>query len=217
MDARAVIRGVYPIIDAGWIARSGFDADPREVAAQMAALGVSVTQLRGKGDGGDFHRFAQPWMAALRAAAPGIRVIVNDRVDIALALQADGVHVGQSDLPVAVARQLMGPGKLVGTSTHTPEEIAAAQADGVDSAGFGPIYAPGAKDDPYPVNQGLHKLRDAVTLAGDLPLTAIGGITLQTLPDIAATGVASAAMISDLWRDDWAGRLAQATRLWAQA
>ena len=120
--------------------------------------------------------------------------VVNDRCDLALAVDADGVHLGQGDLPLTLARKVMGPNKLIGISTHNPEQIAAATAGGPDYLGFGPIFKPSSKVDHDPV-VGVEGLRAIRTLTA-LPIFAIGGITVKSVEDVLRAGADGVAVIS---------------------
>lgn len=132
----------------------------------------------------------------LRQAATdaGARFLVNDRCDLALAVDADGVHLGQQDLPVRMARALLGPDKLVGLSTHTDAQVIAATGSGADYLGFGPIFPPGSKRDHDPVVgiEGLRRIRKLTSL----PVFAIGGIAHDHLPAIIGAGADGVAVIS---------------------
>jgi thiamine-phosphate pyrophosphorylase len=155
--------------------------------------GVRAVQLREKDlEGGELYQLAvQLRELTLRYQA---RLLINDRVDVALAVEADGVHLGQTSFPVPVARQLLGPGKLIGVSTHNPEEIAAAA--GADFLVFGPVYATPSKV-KYGEPQGLMRLRQALTQS-PLPLLAIGGITVERVPEVLGIGAHGIAVISAL-------------------
>lgn len=133
---------------------------------------------------------------ALRQAATevGACLIVNDRCDLALAVHADGVHLGQDDLPIADARRLLGPDTLIGLSTHGPEQVREAAALKPDYIGFGPIFSTATKADHDPV-VGLDGLRAARGLT-TLPMFAIGGITADRVDDIIAAGANGVAVIS---------------------
>ncbi len=159
----------YAVTDPELIAASGLTL--AEAAAAAAAGGATAVQLRSKGAGG----------AALAAAAAGllavlrplgVPLIVNDRVDVAVAVGADGAHVGQGDLPAAAARALLGPDAILGVSVKTPAEAAAAAATGADYVGVGAVFATGTKDSSV---IGLEGLR-AVAAASRLPVVAIGGL-----------------------------------------
>jgi thiamine-phosphate pyrophosphorylase len=124
-------------------------------------------------------------------------LIINDRADIAKLADAAGVHVGQSDLPLAAARQILGPGKMVGVSTHTIEQAHTAEQEGADYIGFGAIYTGGLKN--VRNAQGLEALRE-VRAAVKLPIVAIGGITEAAVADVLAAGADAAAIITDVVR-----------------
>jgi thiamine-phosphate pyrophosphorylase len=184
------LQGYYAILD---VASPAEDLAGR--ARALLAAGPCCLQLRGKG---------LP-AAALSAAAgiigqvcrqAGVLFCVNDRVDVALAVGADVVHVGQDDLPLADVRRVAGDRLRVGVSTHDLHQACAAAAAGADYIGFGPIFATRTKDRPDPV-VGVEGLR-AVTRAigGGLPVVAIGGIDLESVPLVAAAGASAAAVIS---------------------
>jgi thiamine-phosphate pyrophosphorylase len=124
----------------------------------------------------------------------GARLLINDRVDVALAVAADGVHLGGRSLPVATVRRLLGPDRLIGVSTHHPAEIAAAAAAGADFATFGPVYATPSKL-PYGQPLGLAALRQACH-ASPVPVFALGGIRAAHLAALQAAGCAGVAVIS---------------------
>lgn len=139
-------------------------------------------------------------MARAVTAEAGALLIIDDHLDIALAVDADGVHLGQQDLPLAEARELVARCKparpfLIGISTHLPHQIEAAVRGGADYIGFGPVYATATKLDPDPV-QGVAALAGAVRLAGDVPVVAIGGITPERAVEVAGAGAAAACCIS---------------------
>jgi thiamine-phosphate pyrophosphorylase len=135
--------------------------------------------------------------AIVAAAAGRALVLVNDRADLAALSGADGVHVGDEDLPPADARAVVGPDLLVGRTTRTLEEARAALAAGADHVGFGPIFASRSK--ALAVGpRGIDALR-AVAAALPAPVVAIGGIAEDTIADVAAAGAACAAVIDDLF------------------
>jgi thiamine-phosphate pyrophosphorylase len=123
------------------------------------------------------------------------RLIVNDRVDIALACGADGVHLGQEDLPLHAARNLMGD-RIIGISTHDVEQAKEAEAGGADYIGFGPMFGTATKETGYSA-RGLEMLR-RVREAVSIPIVAIGGITEGNVKQVWQAGADSAAIISDL-------------------
>ena len=124
------------------------------------------------------------------------RLLINDRIDVALAVAADGVHLGGHSLPAAVARHLLGPQRLIGVSTHHPAEIAAAAAGGADFVTFGPVFATPSKL-AYGLPQGLEALRLACQNS-PLPVFALGGIKPCHLVALHSAGAAGAAVISAL-------------------
>lgn len=135
---------------------------------------------------------------ALRVArSHGARLIINDRVDIALALRADGVHLGQDDLQPEAARRLLGERAIIGFSTHSPEQAREAARLPVDYLAIGPIFPTSSKDQPDPAVglDGLSRVRQVV---GRLPLVAIGGINHETAREVLAAGADSVAVISAL-------------------
>jgi len=133
---------------------------------------------------------------ALRKIASnlGVTLIVNDRCDLALAVDADGVHLGQTDLPYAYARKIMGPGKMVGLSTHNAQQVREAEQFKPDYIGFGPIYQPGSKQDHDPII-GLEGLTQVRALTS-LPIFAIGGITADNVGAVLGAGADGVAAIS---------------------
>jgi len=120
------------------------------------------------------------------------RLLINDRLDIALAVDADGIHLGQMSFPVVVVRRLLGAGKLIGVSTHNPQEVTAAA--GADFIVFGPVYFTPSKA-PYGEPQGLTRLREAVALS-QVPVLAIGGIQAEKVADVLAAGAHGISAIS---------------------
>ena len=185
---------VYPIIDTlGDPARSHV-----ELADEILQAGAPLVQLRLKDHpSGTFVEIAR----AVKAVADrrGARLIINDRADVAQLVDAAGVHLGQEDLPPAAARQILGPGKIIGVSTHSLAQVETVARDGVaDYIGFGPIYRTTSKERPDPV-QGLEGLR-AVRSRITLPIVAIGGITAATVPDALAAGADAAALIAEIVR-----------------
>ena len=120
--------------------------------------------------------------------------IVNDRLDLALAVGADGVHLGQDDIPASLARPLVRPGMLLGVSTHSVEEARAAEAAGADYIGFGPVFPTGTKTASRPLVgvEGIRMVRAAVRI----PVLAIGGITVDRISDVLGAGADGVAVIS---------------------
>jgi thiamine-phosphate pyrophosphorylase len=122
-----------------------------------------------------------------------VPLLVNDRLDVALAADADGVHLGTDDLPIAIARDLLGPHKTIGGSSDTPAEAGGRRREGADYAGIGPVFATSSKADAGPV-LGLDGLARAVR-ESRVPLIAIGGIDEANLAEVLATGVHGVALL----------------------
>ena len=156
------------------------------------AGGCGVVQLREKEiSSAEFYRLAVNTKKITDEA--GAALIINDRVDIALAADADGVHVGQSDLPAAVVRRLIGPDKLLGVSVATLEQAKQAAADGADYLGVGAMYATQTKTDADIVTmEELRRIRAAV----DIPIVVIGGINKNTLGNFKGMGIDGLAVVS---------------------
>ncbi len=185
---------IYPITD---IRISGLSHT--EQVRRLIAGGATFIQLREKHQPpGDWYEDALEAARLCRAA--GALCIVNDRVDIAMAVDAAGVHLGQDDMPVAAARRILGREKIIGLSTHTSEQLAAALREDIDYAAIGPIFATATKSDHEPVI-GLEMLQRAAKTAGNVPLVAIGGISEENLPSVIDAGASSAAMIGAIVRN----------------
>jgi thiamine-phosphate pyrophosphorylase len=183
------------------------------VLAQTEALlrgGVRVLQLRLKRTGGAAAVTLVRGVVEL-AHRSGAVVLVNDRVDWALLAGADGVHLGEEDLPPAEARRLLGPAAVVGVTVRSGREARQAQVAGADYVGLGPVFAPRSKQVAAPV-LGLPAFRREVA-ESPLPVVGIGGITLSTIGGVAAAGAHGAAVVSDLLG---AGDIPARARLLAQ-
>ncbi|MGE5841017.1 MAG: thiamine phosphate synthase [Deltaproteobacteria bacterium] len=164
-----------------------------DLARLGIAGGADTIQLREKG--GSTRRMievAKAMVAVCRKA--DVQFIVNDRIDVAIAAGADGVHLGQSDFPIPLARRLLGDDKLIGGSAATMEEARICLTDGADYVGFGPVYVTGSKDDTGPVS-GAAVLRQVVETI-PLPIIAIGGITAENVPEVMRAGAHGIAVIS---------------------
>ncbi|MGE3276118.1 MAG: thiamine phosphate synthase [Vicinamibacterales bacterium] len=196
---------LYPIVDTATCVRVG--RDPLELARACVAGGAMVVQLRAKELGsGAFLDLARALVAAV--APMGGRVIVNDRADIAALAGAAGVHVGQDDLPVDAVRAIVGRDAIIGLSTHTEVQLEDGLVSGADYLAIGPVFGTGTKDTGYePV--GLPLVRRAAALAGarNIPLVAIGGITLERAPSVIEAGAATVAVIGDLVTADTRARV----------
>jgi thiamine-phosphate pyrophosphorylase len=202
---RLVLPKLYPITD-----RSLSGLSHAEQVVRLCDGGATFIQLREKRlSPREFHREAE---AALRAArACGARLIINDRADIALAIGADGVHLGQDDLPPEAARRLLGPEAIIGFSTHNVAQAVAAARMPVDYVAIGPVSSTSSKENPDPVVglKGVRRVREAT---GDMPLVAIGGITHDNARTVLKAGADSVAVIGALHAGLGPDSLARLTR-----
>lgn len=191
----------YPIIDASIVHISKIEG----VVKMIIEAGSRIIQLRAKyvstRDFIDTAQIIKPIAKKNKAT-----FIINDRVDIAMLVDADGVHLGQDDLQIKEARKILGKDKIIGISTHNAKEAVIAEKVGVDYISFGPIFATSTKGDAQKPKgiDGLKKVREAVKI----PIVAIGGITLENAKDIYKAGADCAAVISDILKsDDIKGRI----------
>jgi thiamine-phosphate pyrophosphorylase len=162
---------------------------------KLVSAGIELIQLRGKNIAARrFHELSRALVT--RLAFDPVRLIVNDRPDIAAMAGAHGVHVGQEDLPVADARKICPPPLWVGVSTHNLEQLRAADLTSADYIAVGPVFPTVTKENPDPV-VGVEFLRAARKITRK-PLVAIGGITVQSAGDVFRAGADSLAVISDL-------------------
>jgi thiamine-phosphate pyrophosphorylase len=182
-----------------------------------AAGGARLFQYRDKGASSRvLYRRADELRRV--AADVGAVFFVNDRCDLAMAVDADGVHLGQDDLPLGDARAILGADKVIGLSTHTPRQVEEAAALGADYVAYGPLFHTTSKPDHEPV-VGLEGLRRVRALTG-LPLYGIGGLTLEKVQEVIGSGANGVAVISAVWTAPdlpdavkaWLSRLPQPTR-----
>lgn len=172
----------------------------------LASGGATLIQLRDKrASPRDFYEAALEAMSVARRL--GVRIVINDRVDIAIAVKADGVHLGQTDLPPDRARLLLGESRIVGYSTHTLEQALAASVAPVDYIAIGPVFQTQTKDRPDEV-VGLETVRE-VKRQVTKSVVAIGGITLDSARLVIEAGADSIAVIADLLSP---GDIAERTR-----
>ena len=164
-----------------------------EVVSEAVAGGVTMVQLREKDAAtGEFVELGRRLMSLLKPL--GVPLIINDRVDVALAVDADGVHIGQSDMSYADARRLLGPEKTIGLSVENFEDLEAANKLDVDYIGISPVYGTPTKTDtaePF----GLEGLRKAVEMSVH-PTVAIGGMNVATVGEVIAAGTDGVAVVS---------------------
>jgi len=181
---------LYAILDPEQIGQHAVE----DVLTELLHAGVKMLQLRAKALGGkDFLALAK--LTRSQTEPYNCRLIVNDRVDVAMLCNADGVHLGQEDLPLEVGRRLLG-NKIIGISTHNIEQARQAQTGGADYIGFGPMFGSQTKDTGYSARgiDMLTEIRATVTI----PIVAIGGINEQNVSQVWRAGADSAAIISDI-------------------
>jgi thiamine-phosphate pyrophosphorylase len=186
ISPRDAIRGFYAVLD------RDDEALAEALVSSARVLQVRIKPRRGRPDPAEVVRIAR--MARRICDAVGAALIVNDRIDVALAAGADGVHLGQADLPIGEARRISRD-LWIGISTHDLAQVRAACEVGADYLGFGPVFATATKANPDPV-QGIAGLRAAVTAAAGRPVVAIGGITAANVDDIYGTGAHALCAIS---------------------
>jgi len=179
---------LYGIADLGYVSTC-------ELAAMTRALcegGVEVLQLRAKGfKAGEIETFARTLLPVTRDF--GVPLVINDHPEVAAEVGSEGVHVGQDDDAVAKARALVGSGCFVGKSTHSLEQAVAAQAEGADYIGFGPLYATGTKPDYVPI--GLEDIAE-VHRRVSLPIFCIGGVNDARLKEVLGAGARRVVVVS---------------------
>lgn len=184
---------IYPITD-----RSLSGLSHAEQVEQFVDAGAKLIQIRDK-SASSRELYDDVARSIEIAHRHGVLVIVNDRVDIAMMSRADGVHLGQDDLPLSAARRLLGKAAIIGVSTHSLEQAEEALAEEIaDYIAFGPLFATATKSDHAPV-VGSKKLTEIRSAIGDFPLVAIGGITLNKVARVIEAGADSVAMISEFY------------------
>ena len=185
---------LYPIVD------SSAHESTRSLVAyaeELVAGGCTVLQDRNKS--GNVRVMVEQAEALKGHLGDSVRLIMNDRADLCLAADFDGVHVGQEDLSPESVRKIIGPERWLGVSTHNPEQLAEADRTSADYLAIGPVFSTYSKDKPDPV-VGLDGVRRARALTRK-PLVAIGGITRANAASVIAAGADSVAVISDLLRE----------------
>jgi thiamine-phosphate pyrophosphorylase len=181
---------LYGILDLGYVSV----ADAEDVAKSLMDGGVDLVQLRGKKHSVDKLVDLAARLHQITAAA-GTPLIVNDHAEVAARVSLEGVHVGQDDESVSTVREKAGREIIVGKSTHSLEQAIAAERDGADCIGFGPIFATPTKPDYKPI--GLKQIKPAHATV-QLPIFCIGGIKLENLGQLLAAGAKRVAIVSGL-------------------
>jgi len=181
---------LYGILDLSYVESS----EAEQIAGQMIAGGVDLIQLRAKA-------YPPAEIAKIAAALHdstlprGVPLVINDHPEITRIVPAEGVHVGQDDLPIASVREIAGPNCVVGKSTHSVDQAIRAFYEGADYIGFGPIFATPTKPDYPPIGlEEIRKVHDAV----HIPIFCIGGIKLDNLPEVIEAGARRVVIVSGL-------------------
>jgi thiamine-phosphate pyrophosphorylase len=183
-------RRLYGILDMGYVAPS----ETTRVATEMLEGGVEILQLRAKDyEPGQVLELALPLVSICKSF--GVPLIINDHPEVVVKSGADGLHVGQDDIHVEKARDLIGPGKIVGLSTHSPLQAKAALDEKPDYIGFGPLFSTPTKPDYISI--GTSRIKEAHDLVS-LPIFCIGGIKLENLPEVLSAGAMRVAIVSGI-------------------
>ena len=190
ISAKGLPSGLYLIADRQACGTRSLD----DVVRAALAAGVRWVQYREKSSTRR-ARYEEALRLRQQTREAGAALIINDELDLAVAVEADGLHLGQEDLPLPVARRWLGAGRLIGVSTHTGEEARRAIEEGADYIAVGPIFATTTKPARPPV--GPEAIRRVRALTG-IPLVAIGGITPDNIGQVIRAGAAGAAVISAL-------------------
>jgi len=187
---RLVLPRLYVILDAALLSQP-----ETQMARTLADVGVRLLQYRNKS--ASARELLQRSCSIAGELLPrGVTFIVNDRADVAALAGANGVHIGQEDLSVDSARDIVGPNAFVGVSTHNIEQFQAAAESSADYLAIGPVFATASKANPDPV-VGIEMIRQIRRLS-DKPIVAIGGITLERAQEVLAAGADSVAVIGDI-------------------
>ncbi|PYU00724.1 MAG: thiamine phosphate synthase [Acidobacteria bacterium] len=189
---RLVLPRLYVILD-----RALLTIPETECARQLVDAGVRVLQYRHK-EASSRELLENAKKLSLALVPRGVTFVVNDRADVAALAGASGVHVGQEDLAVEDARAVVGPGRLVGVSTHNGAQFEQAAGTSADYIAVGPIFSTSTKSNPDPV-VGTEFIRQVRPLT-DKPIVAIGGITLERAAEVVRAGADAVALISDILR-----------------
>jgi thiamine-phosphate pyrophosphorylase len=184
---------LYPVVDAGCFTST---AELVAFAGELVAGGCRLLQYRNKS--GNARMMLEHARELKRRVGGKVKLIMNDRADLALLAEFDGVHVGQDDLAPESVRKIIGPERWLGVSTHNPEQLIAADETSADYLAIGPVFSTSSKENPDPV-VGLDGVRRARLLTRK-PLVAIGGITRANAASVIEAGADSVAVISDLLR-----------------
>lgn len=182
---------IYPVTGRSLLG----DRRDEEVIAELARGGAKIVQLREKNlSTRDFYDLAVLYRMETRRY--GMALIINDRVDIALAVEADGVHLGSDDLPVRAAREVLGPGAIIGGSSHSVEEALRVQDEGATYVNIGPLFPTPTKPGAAPV--GLTAVKEVAAVLS-IPFTVMGGVTLKNLDSVLSAGAKKIGVVSAIF------------------
>jgi len=182
---------LYAVTDRHWLG----DRTLYEVVKESLDGGATFIQLREK-NLDTAHFFEEAKELKKLCAEYKVPFVINDNVDIALKIDADGVHVGQSDMEAGDVRAMLGPDKIIGVSAQTVEQAILAEKRGADYLGVGAVFPTGSKDDADDVS---HETLKAICRAVSIPVIAIGGITVENTPYLKGTGICGIAVISAIY------------------
>jgi thiamine-phosphate pyrophosphorylase len=184
----------YAIVDAAFFSTTD---ELVAFAAELVASGCTLLQYRNKA--GNARVMLEQARELKNRVGGSVKLIMNDRADLCLAAEFDGIHVGQDDLLPESVRKIIGPDRWLGVSTHNPEQLAEADKTSADYLAIGPVFATSSKEQPDPVVglEGVHRARQLTRK----PLVAIGGITRANAASVIEAGADSVAVISDLLRE----------------
>ena len=182
---------LYAVTDRHWLG----DRTLYDVVRESLEGGITFLQLREK-DLDDENFYKEAVRLQEMAREYGVPFVVNDNVEIAVRMDADGVHVGQSDMEAGDVRALIGPDKILGVSAQTVEQAVLAEKRGADYLGVGAVFPTGSKDDAVEVS---HETLKAICEAVSIPVVAIGGITVNNTPELAGSGICGIAVISAIY------------------
>ncbi|CAN5509474.1 thiamine phosphate synthase [soil metagenome] len=185
---------LYAILDLAYVARERAES----VAGDLIRGGADMIQLRGKKETLDELAILGEKLYRLTSAA-GVPLIINDHPEIARDLPVEGLHLGQDDLLIAAAREIVQRDCWIGKSTHSPEQATAAVAEGADYIGFGPLFVTPTKPDYVPIGTDeIHRVHELVSL----PIFCIGGIKIENLSAVLAAGAKRVVIVSGLLQSD---------------